>query len=253
MDRDILYEIMMKTDYQDLKELCRVNKEASKICASEQFWENKYKQDHEFPCRIPARYSKASATIGTFEDKVANWKTEYKLEYVRNRPKKLYSLIKSYEYDDNEVCLNIRAHDKEEVYKFIAHWCNYSTDETMARGLVHRYIVSEILEPNTLNLLWEKYEAKGSLTGDLIRKAVKLCYLKPQYLYYADGHREDYLKFFKYLYEKGYCVDLITEKFPDKIDIPYFTSEEVKTMLNLDEGEEITGCVHLIEKECYEI
>ena len=214
LNHNMMYEIMLKTEYKDLKALSQVNKEAYKIYKSEELWEKKYIQDYGRP-----------------EWKVEKWKTAYKWEYVKNNPKKIYNLVMNAEDCDPDVLLTIKAENREEAYEFIAHYCN-STNSYISGRLIDQYMNVKIMESNKLDTLCENYKTRGTLSGFLMRKAVKLYYFRPGYLYYERYDGEKYLDFLKYLYQNGYCIDKINE-IPEKIYRQYFTANDIKTMLNI--------------------
>ena len=186
---------------------------------------------------------------------VENWKTEYKMCFVKKRPKKIYKLNRQLDEYANETLLTIKAKNREEVYKFIAHYCNSDDHTYIASYLIDCYNNQEIREPEKLDLLCEKYRAKtGFFSVDPLKEAVKLYYFRPRYLYYAGCYKEEYLKFFKYLYENGYCIDLVKEKFPKQIYRQYFTWNDIETMLNIDcDDDDGTDQIWLIEEDYYEV
>ncbi len=239
LNSDMLYEVMLKTDYFDLKALCRANKEAYKISESERFWEKKYIQDYGKPAY-----------------EVEEWKREYKMEYVKTHPEKIYHLKRRLDEYSNETVLTIKAKNVDDVYKFIAHYCNSDKYTYIASYLIDCDKKSEVSEPKQLNELCKTYKAKTNFfSTDLLKKAVQLYYFKPGYLYYAGCNKEEYLKFFKYLYQNGYCRDLVKAPMPDQIYRQYLTFEAVKTMLEIsdDEDDEDTERMWLAEENYYEV
>lgn len=250
LNANTMYEVMLQTDYANLKELCLTNKDAYKVFSSEEFWEKKYVQDYGKP-----------------EYQVNEWKQEYKMSYVKHHPKKIFKLNRRLDEYSNDTVLNIKARSEQDAYKFIAHYCNNDEHSSVISYLMEGYKNIKLPKPERLKALLDEYYKRQSsvrVYKDYLKEMTELYYLRPDHLYNAGAHNDEALTFFQYLYQNGYCADLVPEPYPDKISRPYFTAEDIETRLNLggqdansdgdsDDDEAKIDYIWLVEENYYEL
>lgn len=253
MNADIIHEIMMKTDYRDIRALARINKAAYKIYRSEVFWKNRYIQDYGMP-----NYS------------VEKWRTEYLFEYKTKRRKRLYNLAW---VNGASNILKFRAKNRNNAVKFIAYACNKDLlAQNIIATLICQYQEPKITKSEQLKSLCVDYidlkcqnhpkyneSIKSYISGTgwesyLNPNYVTKYYLKPNYLYYLCNEKEriSYFNLFKYLYAQKFQIELVSEPFGGKIVKPYLTARDIDIMLNNKRSDGYNS-IELSEEEYYDV
>ena len=234
---NMLYEIMLRSDIEEISKLCQTNKEARKIGSSENFWHNKYLNDYSQP-PYP----------------VPKWRKEYKMKHIVEHPKKIYKLV----YND-EVIVMLKTKSRRTAYKYIAYLCNNNLiDEHYIKRLVRQYDDPDfqVEESMELKVLCQDYYGQQKFKYHGVKSTLEICkryYLKPLYLYHHLGNDtysiNFYFNLFKYLYSHQFCLDRIHEPYPTQISKPYFTVGEIEMMLNVESESSDGDIVELVEDE----
>lgn len=102
---DIMYNLLLQSNFKTIKFLCLTNKAASKICNDNKFWEVKFVQEqlplfnHELTPR--ELYMKTAKSIKDANDILYINKFEYNRPY--NKTKGIISLFLSGEYEESDL------------------------------------------------------------------------------------------------------------------------------------------------------
>ncbi len=240
---DMLYEIMLRSDIEEIQKLCRINKEANKIGRQENFWQTKYLAEF-----TPPSYP------------VHKWKKEYQMKYIVNHPKRIFKLVYTCR-DDSDTILMMKVKHRREAYKYLAYLCN---NELIAERYISKLVRQyddpdfQIEESQELKTLCQEYYNGHKFKYHGMQSTIDICkrfYLKPNYLYYYLGNDtysiNSYLNLFKYLYSKQFSIELFSDPYPTTIPRPYFTTCEIEMMLQLDPENSDGDIVELVTDEYF--
>ncbi len=247
---NMIYEVMLNTNYKDIKALCKVNKDAYEIYRSNKFWQDKFLKD-----------------FGKLNSNGNEWRQEYKIRYAILNPQKLYRLECVECNPDRKIInlLNLRVKNKQEAYIYIAHICNNKLiDERYIKSLAYQgasyETIRKIFDIEQLLSLCEKYYLNNKekidqydVGGDPITFLAEHCYLgylRPKMLFYKHdwmiADNNVILDLFNYLYSQRFCTERVKEPPSLPIDSQLnFTPDDIELMLN-----NRNAYIYLIEEQC---
>ena len=262
--QDMLYEVMLNTNYKDMKAVAQVNKGAYEIYKSNKFWQNKFEKDFGKPnyTRRPTPHKWVPALPEAGLVLVKKWKQEYKIRYAITHQQKLYRLV---DITDKTNVLNLRVKSKKEAYQYIAHAINHQLiDErhikTLAIQIGSFETAKHIFDIQKLLTYCEQYYKNnkekidcyntGGDPNTFLAEHCYLGYLRPAMLHYRPPWMiADFgiiVDFFNYLYSQGVCSEKVTKPFSLPIDRNLtFTPNDIEIMLN-----NRNAWINLIEENC---
>lgn len=137
MNDDVLYNIMLNAKYNELKNLCQLNKKSAEYCHSKQFWNDKLNKEN-----LPSI-------------KIHNWSEQYKLLLDAYEEAKLMILLNAIEYDTYDL-VQLKPEIKTEADKYnivgegaINIFFNESVD--------NYYFIYDVLPKSIIFNLMQKY------------------------------------------------------------------------------------------------
>lgn len=253
MISDVIYEIMLKAEYHDIKRLSMTNKNLNKIGLAETFWSKKYMLDFNSLPPYP----------------VTNWKNEYKLKHMVFNRKKSFILLYNYYNLGSPICINIPAKNREAAYEYIAYLFN---NDILVDGattnvcppaynhLLREYLLCTMNHMNPLHFddkdlklldkllisYYHEFAAKISMCDNNvtnlddflhiyewpIKVNIKYYYPNPNTLYIANLP-SIHMDFFHYLFEKQYLGHLLVELLSKTVKMPLITSDMIKKMFEI--------------------
>ena len=242
---NVLQEILLNADFQDLKHLARLNKTTYGILKLDKFWEYKYKKDFKI------------TNLVNYHD----WKEEYRIKFRFENPKKIYRLACA-GLNINHI-LNLQVSNKKEAYKYIAYACNNKIidEQYVCKLISQHYHIDTMIPSNIMELCAEYTKNNPELSSydqdpTFLARHCYSAYLLPKNLYFRQTwmikDTNVILKFFKYMYSKGFCVDKVKEPFELKYDVdgkierPIYTPDDIEIMIGVN-----NRSMCLLEEICY--
>ena len=109
MNMDIAYQILLKTEFDDLKMLCNTNQIFNKVCQSKMFWEDKYKYDKLINFGVMDR------------------KTYEKVYKITKQTHKIFNLTKHYD-QLNTLSINVYVEHLKKILPYLPFDIEYPNE-----------------------------------------------------------------------------------------------------------------------------
>lgn len=245
-----IYEVMLKADYDTIKNICLINKEALTIHNSEYFWEKKYLSENEKPSY-----------------KVNDWKKEYKLKHCSSSHNILFSLICN-SRNRLDIACSLYTKNEDTAYEMITYMYNnnkINLQDEITQEIDRTYCLSISTKfadvEDEINNLIDLYDDR---TNDMksfytnnpnyfthiyfpnctrfflkLKENLHIClfryYTDINMLYFSSASQEFKtltLNFFKFAYNQNFKTDLCPY-IPNIITKPYVSVDMIKKAFGL--------------------
>ena len=215
LPKDILFNILLESDYATIKRLCSTNKAVNAICQDNYFWFLKYKHDFNFDLDEKAKL---------------DWRKAYKYDYARKYP------LNGYQVKIGSIFIVVIVRNQNEIYEMLTQIYNddhlYNDNDRQIRENLISLVNNSIIEQNKEKI----YEYRGLIIQnlknyltsnsliclhhslDIIYEWIERYYFTPNLLFNkfknnteAACYIYDIVKIFIYLYNRGTLRQLFQE------------------------------------------
>ena len=131
LPKDVLFGILLESDYSTVKRLCSANKRINAICQDQYFWFEKYQKNFD---------------RNDEQDETHNWQKDYKYDYTRSRPTQGYQVMLG------RINMILMVRDSEEIYELLTRIYNddnvFNENDQQIRDALIYWVNKLIIEEN---------------------------------------------------------------------------------------------------------